>query len=138
MTKDEVLFTLEKAQSLFNAGDLAGYVTTIYAPDARFPYYPPGLPHGREGATIFYTVWLQAFPDSQLFFDDIMYGDDRLAVRYHLTATHQGEFNGIPATGKAIRLSGITIMHWEAGQVIERWDNSDQLGLLQQLGVMPA
>ena len=63
-------------------------------------------------------------------------GDD-LAVRYHIDATHGGEFNGIPATGKRVSFSGTTIMCFKDGKVVERWSESDFLGLLQQVGAIP-
>jgi predicted ester cyclase len=52
--------------------------------------------------------------------------------------THEGEFNGIPPTGKRVTLPGIRIMRFAGDKVIECWSESDLMGLMQQLGVIPA
>jgi predicted ester cyclase len=51
--------------------------------------------------------------------------------------THTGDFNGIPATGKRVTFGGTTIMRFSTGKVVERWSESDFLGILKQLGVVP-
>jgi predicted ester cyclase len=129
--------TIEDARKKFNAGDVQGYIETLYAPDAVIHYLPPGLPQGWQGAKIFYTGFTAAFPDVQLIFDDMITEGDRVAIRYHVDMTHQGEFQGLPPTGKRVTMSGITILRFTDGAVVERWGESDFLGLLQQLGVIP-
>ena len=57
---------------------------------------------------------------------------------YDWRATHQGELMGIPPTGKQVRTSGISILRIAHGKIAEQWDNFDNLGMLQQLGVIPA
>jgi predicted ester cyclase len=130
--------TLCEATQQFNSGDLESYLTTLYARDAMLHFLPPGLPPGRDGARLFYSGFLAGFPDAQLWLDDTIIENDVMAVRYHMTATHTGPFNGIPATGKSVEFGGITIMRWQDGKVIERWSETDFMGLLQQLGVIPA
>jgi hypothetical protein len=137
MSSSEYTRVLEAARHHFNNGDLEGYVTTLYAPDCTFHYFPPEIPGGREGARIYYGAFLSGFPDAQLNMLDILLSGDKVAVRYQLTLTHLGEFNGIPATGKTAVLKGITIMRFANDKVVERWNETDFLGLLQQLGVMP-
>ncbi|HYN88066.1 MAG TPA: ester cyclase [Ardenticatenaceae bacterium] len=129
---------IEEAREKFNAGDMEGYVKTVYAENALIHYLPPGLPQGWEGAKLFYTSFAAAFPDVQLTFDDIITEGDRVAIRYHAVMTHLGEFQGIPPTGKRVTLAGITILRFAGGKVVERWSESDFLGMLQQLGVIPA
>lgn len=129
---------LEQARHYFNAGDLESYITTLYAPDAIAHFLPPGLPQGRAGLRLFYGAFLTGFPNVQLYFDDIIAEGETLAVRYHVEGAHLGEFNGIPATGRQMAISGITILCFEHGKVIERWSESDFLGMMQQLGVIPS
>jgi predicted ester cyclase len=63
--------------------------------------------------------------------------DDKVVNRWTLHVTHTGEFRGIPATGKRITITGIGIFRFsEEGKVVESWDSLDQLGMLQQLGVL--
>lgn len=59
-------------------------------------------------------------------------------ARYTLHGSHQGNFMGIPPTGKHIAVSGIEIFQFANGKAVEEWVNSDDFGLLQQLGVIPA
>ncbi len=59
---------------------------------------------------------------------------DRIAARFVLVGEHRGLFLGAPATGRPIALPGLTIMHFRAGRVVERWSTADMLGLLAQIG----
>lgn len=129
---------LEQARRHINAGDIEGYLTTLYAPDAIAHFLPPGLPQGHAGLRLFYTAFLAGFPGVQLHFDDIIAEGDTLAVRYHVAGTHLGEFNGIPATDRQFTISGTTLLRFVAGKVAERWSQTDFVGLMQQLGVIPA
>jgi predicted ester cyclase len=62
---------------------------------------------------------------------------DKVTMRYGWRATHQGELMGIPATGKQVTTSGISILRVADGKIAEQWDNFDNLGMLQQIGVVP-
>lgn len=125
---------LEQARRYFNAGDIEGYITTLYAPDAIAHF----LPQGHAGLRLFYAAFLAGFPDVQLLFDDIIAEGDTLAVRYHVAGMHLGEFNGIPATGRQMAIGGATILRFAAGKVIERWSEADFPGMMQQPGVIPS
>lgn len=129
---------LEEARVRFNSGDVNGYLETLYAPDVRFHFFPPELPAGLEGARLFYAGFMSAFPDTQFTPEDIVEQGDRMAVRYRLDMTHLGEFQGVPATGGRVRLNGITFLRFEDGKVRERWNEGDFIGLMQQLGALPA
>lgn len=63
---------------------------------------------------------------------------NKIAVRWTGTGTHKGDFMGIPATGKHVSVTGITVDTFKDGKVVESWTNYDALGLLHQLGVVPA
>ena len=62
---------------------------------------------------------------------------DKLVARWSAHGTHTGELMGIPPTGKKVSIGGIAIDHFENGQSVELWEIFDQLGLMQQLGVIP-
>ncbi|UCG25625.1 MAG: ester cyclase [Chloroflexota bacterium] len=79
-----------------------------------------------------------AFPDRQLTVDDVVAEGDRVVARVTMRGTHQGEMQGIPATGKAINQSSITIFRLANGKIAEGWFAADNLSLMQQLGVIPA
>jgi steroid delta-isomerase-like uncharacterized protein len=98
----------------------------------------PGLPPGRDAFRGVGEMFLAAFPDGTIAIEDILADGDKVVARYMYTGTHQGELQGIPATGKEIAVQGILIDHIVDGKIVERWDVFDQITLLQQLGVMPA
>src|SRR2546427_13050514 len=76
-------------------------------------------------------------PDGRATIDHIIAEADKVVVRGTMTGTHTGEFMGIPATGKAVEISGIDITRFENGQSTEHWGQWDVAGLMVQLGVAP-
>ena len=75
-----------------------------------------------------------AFPDIHVVIEDILSTEDKVVVRWSATMTHKGDGLGIPASGKPVRSTGISIARIVGGKVVEGWDNWDQLGMLQQIG----
>jgi predicted ester cyclase len=94
---------------------------------------------GSQGFKIIAGMFTAAFPDLHTTLEDVVAEGDRVATRGTFTGTHQGEFNGIPATGKAVKVSYIDIwrVDVERGQAVENWVQIDMVGLLQQLGALP-
>jgi steroid delta-isomerase-like uncharacterized protein len=80
-----------------------------------------------------------AFPDLRFTIEDMIGEGDKVVTRYYLTGTHHGEFMGIPATGKPVRVDAIWIHRLEDGRIVEgrQWGQFGALGLLQQLGAFP-
>jgi steroid delta-isomerase-like uncharacterized protein len=76
-----------------------------------------------------------AFPDIHIVVEDAFGAEDKVAVRWSATMTHRGDHLGMPASGKPVRLTGTTIVRIRDNQIIEGWDNWDQLGMLKQIGV---
>jgi len=60
-----------------------------------------------------------------------------VVIAYTLTGTHQGDFHGIPGTGKKISARGLQIARFEDGQIVERWGSTDELGIMEQIGAAP-
>jgi predicted ester cyclase len=83
-------------------------------------------------------MFLAAFPDLHATTDDVIAEREKVVWRFTSTATHNGPFMGIPPTGKRGIVTGIVIFRLENSQIVEGWVNLDTLGLLQQLGVVPA
>jgi predicted ester cyclase len=79
-----------------------------------------------------------AFPGYQLSAEDLVVEDDRAAIRSIMTGTHQGELMGIPPTGKQVSVPLMVFYRVAGGKIVEFWMNADTLGLLQQLGAIPA
>jgi steroid delta-isomerase-like uncharacterized protein len=97
-----------------------------------------GQPIGRAGFRQFVNAVRTAFPDLQFTIEDIVTEGDKVCVRYVGRGTQRGEFAGLPASGKAVEFTGIDIFRIVDGQFAEEWLMYDQLGLLQQLGAIPA
>lgn len=82
------------------------------------------------------VAWFRmAFPDLYFTIQDEIATGDKVVHRWHIRGTHKGNFMGIiPPTGRSIELTGITIMRFAGGQIVERWSNFDEAGVLRQLG----
>jgi steroid delta-isomerase-like uncharacterized protein len=75
-----------------------------------------------------------AFPDMNIVVEDAFGAEDKVVLRWSATMTHRGDHLGMPATGKLVRMTGITLVRIRDKQIIEGWDNWDQLGMLTQIG----
>jgi steroid delta-isomerase-like uncharacterized protein len=73
----------------------------------------------------------EVFPDMSFTIDDLFAADDRVAVRWTMTGTHEGELYGVPGTGTVVELEAIEINRFEDGKLAETWTQSDQLGLME-------
>lgn len=94
---------------------------------------PINLEGHKQMASMFY----EGFPDINHTIDDTITEGDKVVVRFTLHGTHTGNFNGISATKKSITVGGIAIFHIMNGKVAELHAQFDQMGMLQQLGVIP-
>ena len=136
----EIAARVEAARHRWNAGDLDGYLT-LYDPGIRLHGYAPE-PIGKAAVTAFYRdIWSSLAADGglnpDLVFHEEMSDRDLYACRFTMTGRHGGTFMGVPATGRAYALGGITMMRFANGKVVERWSTADMLGLLVQLGAVP-
>lgn len=127
---------LDTAVAAWNKGDEETYLK-VYDPSVRHHGLGPE-PFDQAANRAFYEGLWAAFPGSQLTIDDTIAEGDQLAVRFHLDGEHHGEFMGVPPTGRAIVLNGQTVMRFGDGRVVERWTTGDLLGLMIQLGAIPA
>ncbi len=93
---------------------------------------------GSEGEKKLLISVTQAFPDWRWDIQEMLTIDDKVITRYVARGTHRGEFMGAAPTGKEVSLTGINIVRLEGGKIVESWGNSDQLGWMRQLGVVPA
>ena len=77
-----------------------------------------------------------AFPDLQFIREQVVADEDSVALAYTVTGTQNGVFLGFPPTGKRMKVRGVQISKFANGKLVERWGSSDQLGMLQQLGLV--
>jgi steroid delta-isomerase-like uncharacterized protein len=92
---------------------------------------------GLEAYKQFVSAFLTAFPDARFTLEDVIAEGDTVVVRHTWRGTHTGNFRGIPPTGKQVSGTAIIITRNVNGKAVELWSNYDDLGLLQQLGVVP-
>jgi predicted ester cyclase len=96
-------------------------------------FLPPELPPGLEGNRLFFKGLFHAFPDLDYALEDVIASGDKVVCRDVITATHRGEYWGIPATGRPVRFTGICILRVEGDRLAEHWHEVDRLGLMRQL-----
>jgi len=114
-------------------------VDEIYATDFvdRSPDIP-GIAHTRDGLKQFMGVYLRAFPDADITIEDQLVEGDRVVTRWTGRGTQTGEFMEMAPSGKKVAVAGVQIDRFSGGKIVEGWALFDQLGMLQQLGAIPA
>ena len=137
MSAEENKAIVRRFYELLNTGDLTGVDELC---DTHYVFNRPGSAGqmDREGFKQFVTMVYTAFPDLQSAIEDLIAEGDQVALRFTRRGTHQGEFRGIPPTGKQVTWTGMEIYRIAAGKLAETWVSVDALGLLQQLGAVPA
>ena len=93
---------------------------------------------GIDAVKAFYNNFLVGFSDIQFTIKDIFGQGNKLVKYWTFKGTHTGEFFGIPATGKAVSLDGVTLIRMSNGKIAEERDFYDNLDFMTQLGQMPA
>jgi len=108
----------------------------LLAPD--FVAHLAGMPEPLDGEAFkqFGLSFYLAFSQGQHRFDEVIVADDKVVTCGTFTATHLGEFQGLPPTGKQINLSIMHIDRVNDGKIVEHWGQGDALGLMQQLGIV--
>jgi hypothetical protein len=125
-------------EEVFGQGKLAVLDEIVAAEHKNSgPGSVPGLPPGPEGTKLFVSIYRDAFPDVHFTIDEQIAEGDRVVTRWTARGTHKGELAGIPPTGKSVTVNGVTVDRIVNGKYVESWGIFDQLGLMQQLGVIP-
>lgn len=108
----------------------------LLAADFALPDVAGQLPRSpREAFKRRAAAWLGAFPDLRERVDDMIVQGDRVACRYTVTGTHEGEFEDLAPTHRRVRFGGIEIFRIEDGRIAELWCHEDTLSLYEQLGI---
>jgi steroid delta-isomerase-like uncharacterized protein len=106
-------------------------------------HHDPGRPHVRtlEDYKRHVTATRSAFPDIHFTIEDLIAEGDQVVLRWMRRGTHTGDLVTptvrLPATGKQVTVTGITIFRFADGKVVETWNQPDSLGMFQQLGLIP-
>ncbi len=120
----------------FNQGNLT-VVDELVAPDGVTHSLPWGLPAGRQGLKQWITIFRTAFPDLHCTVEDEINAGDKLAAHWTMRGTHQGPLLGNRPTGRPIVVQGLIFARIENDRIAEDWILVDQMGMLQQLGIVP-
>jgi predicted ester cyclase len=119
---------------------LSNAIDEFFEPDVRISTplpLPPGVT-GTQAFKLVFTTLHRAYPDLHFTIEDLIAEGDKVVVRNSVTGTHQGEYMGIPPTGKAVTYNEIFIARFVNGRVAEAWEVVDVLAQMRQLGVIPA
>jgi steroid delta-isomerase-like uncharacterized protein len=132
-----------QARRLFEEGFSQGKVDVVdEVLDPNFVCYDPNSESGevRGADTIKGEIeyFRNAVPDLTYTIEDQIAEDDKVVTRYTVSGTHQGEFFGVAPTDKPIRMTGMSIDRFEDGKMVEEWPEYDLLGVMRQLGAVPA
>lgn len=138
MSNKAVFARLHDAMNSRDADLIAKTIDEVAAPDVviRTP-----LPLDVTGAEALKQVWrvlLRAYPDLHVEVEDLLEDGDKVVCRNTVTGTHQGEYLGVPPTGKTVRYHEIFIFRFAHGRIAETWGVVDLVAQLRQLGLLPS
>jgi len=129
--------TMQRAYDLINEGDIDGF-GELLADGFIENEAMPGLEPTKEGVKELFHVYRAAFPDLHMEVAEIIANGDKAVARVTASGTQNGEFMGMPPSGKSVKVQMIDIMRFDdAGLVSEHWGVLDMLSMLQQLGAVP-
>ena len=95
------------------------------------------FPPTAEGVKQFFAMFRSAFPDLRATIHDLIAEGDKVVARATWSASQKGEFMGVPPSGKPVTFGVIDVFRITNGKVVEHWGQSDELGLMQQIGAVP-
>ena len=123
---------VDEAQSRGNIEVVDEYLSADFIDHSALPGFPPT----REGVKQLFSAFRAAFPDFRAVIHDQVAEGDKVVTRKAFHGTPQGEFLGIPPTGRQVTIEVIDILRVTDGKIREHWNVVDQLGLMRQLGVV--
>ena len=123
---------------LWNQGNLPVADELIAPTYTHHDASTPDLGRGPESEKKRVTLYRTAFSDLRLTVEDMIAEGETVVARWSCRGAHKGDLNGIAPTGKQFVISGVSIVRFAGGKMVEGWINWDALGLMQQLSVVPA
>jgi steroid delta-isomerase-like uncharacterized protein len=137
MSAEESKATMHRYLGVFEQGNI-DLLDELLAPDyINHTPATPDLPTGPEGVKGVVTMFRSAMPDLRVVVEDMIAEGDKVATRYTLEGTHEGELFGVPPTGQRLSIKSFTAERVSEGKIREHWRVSDNLDMMQQLGVIP-
>lgn len=136
VTTDLTAIAMRYADEVWNAQDLDAADELFTAGHVYHDTLMPDLPTGPEGVRERRRAYLGAMPDARVTINRIVTEGDLVAADWTYSGTNSGEIMGMPATGAAASIGGSHFFRFEGGRIAETWTYPDNLGLLQQLGLV--
>jgi steroid delta-isomerase-like uncharacterized protein len=137
-TEQNKALVRQLVEEAINQGNIS-MIDELLIPDfIEHEELPPGIPPGREAPKVLFTMLRSAFPDFKATIEHLIAEGDEVVLHMTWTGTHEGEFMGIPPTGKSISINVIDILGIAEGKFVEHWGVMDSMAMMQQLGVVPA
>jgi steroid delta-isomerase-like uncharacterized protein len=137
MSAEESKATMHRYLGVFEQGNI-DLLDELLAPDyLNHTPATPDLPTGPEGVKGVVTMFRSAMPDLRVVVEDMIAEGDKVATRYTLEGTHEGELFGVAPTGQRLSIKSFTAERVSEGKIREHWRVSDNLDMMQQLGVFP-
>lgn len=137
MTREEILAFFERRRETWRRHDAAG-LAADHAEDSLVQSPTQALQRGREAIESVYKLWFTAFPDYQFIQEEVLIDDQRAAVIARIVGTHEGEFFGMPATGRRFECRGVFVYTLKNGEIVHERRILDFTGVLLQIGVLKA
>jgi hypothetical protein len=133
--------TFRRFQDATNTGDaelISKTIDEVVEPDVLIRTPLPVEVTGAQALKEVFARLHRAFPDLHITVEDLIAEGDKVVGRNTVTGTHEGEYMGIPPTGKSVAYSEIFIVRFVTGRIAETWGVVDVLSQMKQLGVIPA
>jgi steroid delta-isomerase-like uncharacterized protein len=137
MTPEENKAVIRRYFAEIDARREAAVLDDFVSPDFVDHSPSPGFTPDLEGLRKSFDHFLAATPDGYHVVEDMFAEGDKVVTRVTATGTQTGELFGIPATGRSFTVTGITIHRLSDGRIVEHWNEVDNFGAMQQLGVIP-
>jgi len=137
MSAEESKAIVRQFWGVWDEGNI-GIVDELLAPD--YVNHSPGIPdqpEGSEGVRAVVDMFRSGMPDLRVVIEDMIAEGDKVATRYTLEGTHEGELFGVPPTGQKLSIKSISVERVSDGKIREHWRITDTLDMMQQLGVIP-
>ncbi len=128
---------VHRYQEAYNTNNLDA-LDAVVAADVKTPGMLPGFAPGLEGAKQLQRVTMDAWPDNHVEIEDLIAEGDTVIARVTVSATPQKMAFGVPPTGKSFRVAGMYRVRIANGKIVEHHGIEDSIGIMQQLGLMPA
>ena len=134
-TAENKMIAYRILDELFSQGNLST-INELFSPDI-IVHDPDKELRGPDQVEQGITRLRTAFPDLYYTVEDMIAEGDKVVIRFTGRGTHQGEFRGVAPTGKKMIYTGIVILGFIQGRLVDYWAVSDALGIFQQLGTYP-